>query len=93
MSSVILCIMIEKSDVTLTFICGHRMEQMSEVNQIQPFWGRVSVCRGGGVGKEYVNRGKVHRGRCELEELGFQFRKHADVTAFGCPALPENPSY
>lgn len=37
MSSVILRIITEKSDATLDFICGPRVEQMSEVNQTQPF--------------------------------------------------------
>lgn len=32
MSSNILCIPAEKSDAILNLICGHRMEQMSEVN-------------------------------------------------------------
>lgn len=44
MSSCILCIIVEKSDVTLNCICGHRMEQMSDFDLL-------NVCVSGeGVG-------------------------------------------
>lgn len=35
-----------------------------------------------GVGRKYVYRGKVNRGRCDLEESGFKFREHTNVADF-----------
>lgn len=49
------------------------------------------ACKGSETGREYVYGGKVNRGRCDLEELGFEFRKHATWPSLVVPPCQRTP--
>lgn len=82
-SSGILYITIQKSDAILNLLCGRKVEQMNEVDQIQPFWMCMGVEGSEGVDRSMCIEARL-RGKCDLEEPGFKFQERADVTAFGC---------
>lgn len=44
------------------------------------------------MGRKYVCRRQVNRGRCGLEKPGFKFGKCANVAAFGWPTPLKNSS-